>query len=72
MRLFLKSLLRFFADALVAFGRSQLFIPDADFEEPAPDSSERISRKPLTEAEEALDRQLAGVAERVDRRLDPF
>lgn len=73
MRLFLKSLLRFCADALVTYGQSQFFIPTPDVGEPAPGHPERVPwNVPLTEAEEALDRQLEGVAERVGRGLEPL
>ncbi|MFJ3170857.1 DUF6059 family protein [Streptomyces roseus] len=73
MRLSLKSLLRFCADAFVAYGQSQFFIPTQDIWEPAPGHPERVPwNLPLTEAELALDRQLEGVAERVGRGLDPL
>lgn len=74
MRLSLRSLWRFCADALIAYGRSQFFIPTPDIGEPAaPGHPERMpSDQYLTETELALDLQLEGVAERVARGPEPL
>lgn len=72
MRL-LRSLLRFCADALIAYGRCQFFVPGPELAAPGPGHPERMPcDAPLTETEKALDHQLEGVAERVGREADPF